>query len=47
MKFLHQNKRFSFQLDEKNAWELPYETETKETECDLICTYIFPNGLKM
>lgn len=47
MEFLKKNKRFSFKLDGKNAWECIYETEIIENENALTTIYKFDNGLKI
>ncbi|MBQ8758859.1 MAG: hypothetical protein IJZ20_04110, partial [Clostridia bacterium] len=47
MKFLESNKRFSFKLGEKNAWELIYKCETEEEGDTLITEYFFDGGLKI
>lgn len=47
MNFLKNNKRFSFKLGEKNAWELEFKTESKCSENELITVYTFKDGLKI
>lgn len=47
MDFLKNNKRFSFLLGGKNAWDTPYTCESEQTENTLIVTYQFAGGLKI
>ncbi len=47
MRFLKDNKRFSFHLGNENAWDLEYESHAEETENTLTTTYSFEGGLKV
>ncbi len=47
MKFLREEKRFSFKIAEKNAWELPFSTEYIESGNTLTTTYTFDCGIKI
>lgn len=47
MNFLKENKRFSFNMGEQNAWELPFKTGCVEEGNTLTTTYCFENGLKV
>lgn len=41
MEFLKNNKRFSFKLGGKNAWETEYESKTYENDNELVTEYFF------
>lgn len=45
MKFLKENKRFSFYLGGKSVWDLAYEKEEKQENDTLTTRYVFKNGL--
>lgn len=47
MNFLKDNKRLSFKLNGKNAWDLEFELKTAEEDNTLIAVYQFKNGLKV
>ena len=47
MEFLKANKRFSFKLEDKNAWDLNYKSEINEDRDTLITEYYFESGLKV
>lgn len=47
MEFLKSNKRFSFKIDNKNAWETNYEKEEFENGCELTTVYNFESGIKI
>ena len=47
MDFLKNNKRFSFKIGEKDAWDMNYETEVQENRNEIITVYSFENGLKV
>lgn len=46
MDFLKSNKRFSFKLGGKNAWDTNYKTEVTLNGNEVITQYIFEGGLK-
>lgn len=46
MEFLKNNKRFSFKLGGKNAWETEYESKISENGNELVTEYFF-GGLKI
>lgn len=45
MQFLKENKRFSFCLGGKSAWEHAYKKEEKQEHNTLTTRYVFENGL--
>lgn len=45
MKFLKDNKRFSFKLGGTDAWECDYSTEVETTDDMIVTKYKFKNGL--
>ncbi len=47
MKFLRDNKRFSFKLDGIDAWERSYEVKYTEDSNTLLSEYLFDDGLKI
>lgn len=47
MKFLKENKRFSFKLDGINVWDTKYTCNVTEKENELITEYMFEGGLKV
>ncbi len=47
MDFLKNNKRFSFKIGEKDAWDLNFETEVRENQNTITTVYTFENGLKV
>lgn len=47
MDFLKSNKRFSFKIDNVNAWETEYTVSQMEENNELVTVYRFQNGLKV
>lgn len=47
MDFLKNNKRFSFKLDGKNAWDLEYTRESGENGNELTSVYVFDGGIRV
>lgn len=47
MEFLKKNTRFSFLYDGENGMELKHTLKTEENGNELVCEYLFENGLKI
>lgn len=47
MKFLKENKRFSFKLENENVWDTEYTSEITENGDELVSVYYFKGGLKV
>ena len=47
MDFLKTNKRFSFKLNGKNAWDLNFKAEATQSGNTLTTVYLFDSGIKI